>query len=405
MMANNTNVPEIRFEGFSDAWIQRKLGEVTSKVYEKNKDMKYTETFTNSAEHGVISQREFFDKDISNINNLDGYYVVGLDDFIYNPRISNLAPVGPIKRNSLGRVGVMSPLYYVFKFQEGELSFFEKYFDTEHWHKFMKLNGDSGARADRLNIKDSAFVEMPLPFPSLAEQTAIGNFFRTLDQLITENQRKVENLKQLKTAYLQRMFPQAGERVPRVRFDGFSGDWEIRNADEIFLSVSDKNHSELPVLSASQEYGMILRDEIGIDIKFDKTNTATYKRVLPGQFVIHLRSFQGGLAYASIEGITSPAYTVLDFINKDAHLPEFWVDTLRSGVFIKMLESVTYGIRDGRSISFNDFSMLRLSYPTLAEQRVIGDFFSNIDRQIIVQSEKLDILRQLKTAYLQKMFI
>lgn len=182
--------PRLRFPGFTDAWKQRKLGEVAERVSQKNLDRQYVETFTNSAEFGIISQRDFFEKNISSLENLSGYYVVNHDDFVYNPRISNLAPVGPIKRNKLGRVGVMSPLYTIFKFTDMNLDFVEKYFDTTIWHRYMELNGDSGARSDRFAIKDSVFRGLPIPHPSLPEQEAIGSFFSDLDQLITLHQRK-----------------------------------------------------------------------------------------------------------------------------------------------------------------------------------------------------------------------
>lgn len=199
-------VPQIRFAGFSEPWEERKLGEISIKITEKNKRNEYCETLTNSAERGIISQRDFFDKDISNTKNLGGYYIVQPDDFVYNPRISNFAPVGPIKRNLLGRTGVMSPLYYVFRIVNGDPTFIEKYFESVYWHDFMILNGDNGVRSDRFNIKDSIFEEMPIPFPKISEQTAIGNFFRNLDEQITAQQTKLNKLKQLKAAYLHKMF-------------------------------------------------------------------------------------------------------------------------------------------------------------------------------------------------------
>ncbi|QUF84851.1 restriction endonuclease subunit S [Clostridium butyricum] len=203
---NGELVPELRFPEFTDPWEQRKLGEVSEKVTEKNKNNIYSETLTNSAEYGIINQRDFFDKDISNEKNLDGYYIVRPDDFVYNPRISNYAPVGPINRNNLGRSGVMSPLYYVFRTHSVDKIFLEKYFSSNNWHKFMKLNGDSGARADRFAIKDSVFREMPIPSPAIEEQTKIGEFFQGIDNLITLHQRKLDHLKEQKKALLQQMF-------------------------------------------------------------------------------------------------------------------------------------------------------------------------------------------------------
>ena len=187
---NEQKVPEIRFEGFTEAWEQRKLKEIADKVSEKNKNNEFSEPFTNSAEQGIISQKDYFDREIVNNENLDGYYIVRNDDFIYNPRISATAPVGPINRNRLGRNGVMSPLYTVFRTHDIDNLYLEFYFKTTKWHRFMKLNGDSGARFDRFTISSTQFMEMPIPYPTLEEQQKIGKYFDSLDHLITLHQRK-----------------------------------------------------------------------------------------------------------------------------------------------------------------------------------------------------------------------
>ena len=199
-------MPEIRFERFSGAWKIRQLKDISSKVSKKNKGLEYSETFTNSAEFGVVGQRDFFDKDITNKQSIGGYFVVRPNDFVYNPRISSTAPVGHVKCNKLGRTGVMSPLYFVFRLNDGDYGFFEKYFESHCWHDFMILNGDSGARFDRFNIKDSLLVEMPLPFPTIEEQEAIGIFFNNLDTLITAQQEELEKLQNIKKACLSKMF-------------------------------------------------------------------------------------------------------------------------------------------------------------------------------------------------------
>ena len=166
-------------------WEQRKLNEIADRVSEKNKNNEFSEPFTNSAEQGIISQRDYFDREIVNNENLNGYYIVRNDDFIYNPRISVTAPVGPINRNRLGRNGVMSPLYTVFRTHDINNLYLEFYFKTTKWHRFMKLNGDSGARFDRFTISSTQFMEMPIPYPMLDEQIKIGEYFDTLDHLIT----------------------------------------------------------------------------------------------------------------------------------------------------------------------------------------------------------------------------
>lgn len=199
-------VPQIRFEGFTEDWEQRKLNEIADKVSEKNKNNEFSEPFTNSAEQGIISQKDYFDREIVNNENLNGYYIVRNDDFIYNPRISVTAPVGPINRNRLGRNGVMSPLYTVFRTHDIDNLYLEFYFKTTRWHRFMKLNGDSGARFDRFTISSTQFMEMPIPYPTLEEQQKIGEYFESLDHLITLHQRKCDELKEVKKFMLQNMF-------------------------------------------------------------------------------------------------------------------------------------------------------------------------------------------------------
>ncbi|KEJ92230.1 restriction endonuclease subunit S [Synergistes jonesii] len=203
---NGSNVPEIRFSGFTEAWEQRKLRNIADKVTEKNADLAVLETFTNSAEFGIISQRDFFDHDISNAENIGGYYVVKNEDFVYNPRISVTAPVGPINRNKLGRNGVMSPLYTVFRTHDIDTTYLEWFFKSASWHDFMHYNGDSGARSDRFSIKDAVFFEMSIPYPEIAEQRKIGRYLDQLDNLITLHQRELEKLQNLKKACLEKMF-------------------------------------------------------------------------------------------------------------------------------------------------------------------------------------------------------
>ena len=203
---NGSSYPEIRFKGFTDPWEQRKLSEITDKVTEKNAGLQYVETFTNSAEFGIISQRDFFDHDIAKLGSLDGYYIVKTEDFVYNPRISTSAPVGPINRNKLGRTGVMSPLYTVFRPHDIDTTYLEYFFKCGYWHSFMNFNGDSGARSDRFSIRDNVFFQMPIPIPDIDEQRKIGELLTCLDNLITLHQRELEKLQNIKKSMLEKMF-------------------------------------------------------------------------------------------------------------------------------------------------------------------------------------------------------
>lgn len=166
------NKPEIRFNGFEEEWIKTALEDLSSKVIDKNNTRTYETVFTNSAEFGIIDQKDYFDRNIANTDNIQGYYVVMPNDFVYNPRISTSAPVGPINRNKLSYTGVMSPLYYVFRFKEDkiDLSYLDYFFKSSSWHDYMFQNGNSGARSDRFSINDNVFVNLPIQHPKSEEE-------------------------------------------------------------------------------------------------------------------------------------------------------------------------------------------------------------------------------------------
>lgn len=199
--------PRVRFNVFEGNWDCVSLRDISQKVTTKNNNNLYKTTLTNSAEHGIINQLDFFDHEVSNNENIVGYYVVENDDFVYNPRISVTAPVGPINRNKLGYTGVMSPLYYVFKVHDVNKDYLSYYFQTRLWHKFMLDNGNSGARFDRLSITDDVFTLMPILIPdSKEEQQAIANFFSSIDEQITLETKRLEMFKRIKVACLDKMF-------------------------------------------------------------------------------------------------------------------------------------------------------------------------------------------------------
>lgn len=199
-------VPEVRFKGFEGEWNFSILKDFSKKITEKNRNRLYKETFTNSAELGVVSQRTYFDHDISNNENINGYYVIHPDDFVYNPRISVTAPVGPINRNLLNKTGIMSLLYCIFSVNNINKTYLEYFFKTNLWHKYIYINGNAGARFDRLSITDENFFNMPILTPSTEEQQKIASYFCNLDKQISLQTQRLEKLKQIKAACLDKMF-------------------------------------------------------------------------------------------------------------------------------------------------------------------------------------------------------
>ena len=408
MMTNkHKKVPELRFKGFTDDWEQRKLGEVSDKVKEKNKSGKIKETLTNSAEYGIISQRDFFDKEISNSKSLDSYYLVKNNDFVYNPRISNFAPVGPIKRNKLGRTVVMSPLYYVFRTKNIDKNFLEKYFETSYWNRFMKLNGDSGARADRFAIKDSVFTEMPIPYPLLAEQEKIGQFFIVLNNTIALHQRKLDLLKEQKKGFLQKMFPKNGEIVPELRFEGFAEAWEQRKFGDVWAKSSERNtnleYSPDKVISVAQmklnpserdstdEYMKTYNILHKGDIAFEGNKS---KHFAFGRFV--LNDIQ--------DGIVSHVFNVYrPKVEMDIDFMKIYINN--ENVMRHILVRSTTKTLMMTTLNTKDIVKQHLHIPMIQEQKKIGKLFSNLDHLITLHQRKLDLLKEQKKGFLQKMFV
>lgn len=203
---NGEKVPALRFKEFTEEWGEVALGSIADRVTTKNSSKAYTETFTNSAEHGIMSQSDFFDHAIANQENITGYYVVQENDFVYNPRISKLAPVGPINRNKLGRTGVVSPLYTVFRPKNVSVEYLEVFFIQNSWNKFMNFNGNSGARLDRFSISDAIFWQMPIQYPQIEEQQKTAKLITTLSNLLSLREKQLTLLKHTKQALLEQMF-------------------------------------------------------------------------------------------------------------------------------------------------------------------------------------------------------
>lgn len=195
-----------RLPGFNGEWDIKPLKKIVEKQKSKNNDFKYQLVLSNSAQHGIISQEQEFDKEIANEERIDGYYIVIPEAFVYNPRISVTAPCGPINMNETGETGIISPLYTVFTISSSEISqnFLKYYFKSSCWHKYVKGVANYGARHDRISISDGDFFEMPIFLPvDKEEQTAIANVLSTADREIDLLRQSIEAEKQKKKPLMQ----------------------------------------------------------------------------------------------------------------------------------------------------------------------------------------------------------
>ena len=194
-----------------------------------------------------------------------------------------------------------------------------------------------------------------------------------------------------------------GAKVSLVPFFVIFYAWELRKFDKIFFEYSEKNHEELPPLTIIQGKGTILRDESDRNLIYDKSGLKNYKLVNKNDFILHLRSFEGGLEMANSCGIVSPAYHIFHGEKIDSR---FYYPFFRSKYFIAvLLKPNVYGIRDGKSIDVEGMKSITIPYPSLEEQTRIGQYFEQLDHLITLHQRKLETLKKLKKAMLQKMFI
>ena len=420
MSKEKRRVPKLRFPGFTEDWEQRKLSDISTKVTTKNVDVHYTETLTNSAEQGIISQVDFFDKEISNKDNINGYYIVENHDFIYNPRISTLAPVGPINRNKLNRTGIMSPLYTVFRASKVDLGFLEWYFQSNHWHRYMKLNGDSGARADRIAIKDSTFFDMPIKTPvNIKEQVLIGETLEKFNQYITLHQRKLDNLKLKKKALLQKLFPKNGERYPELRFPGFTDAWEQRklgdfytfknglNKEKVYFGYGDSIVNFTDVFHNRQIYSSTLKGKVFVN----KKELENFKVKEGDLFFTRTSETIDEIGFPAVvmepmERVVFSGFVLRGRAEKNDPLVNifksyiFFTDNFRSEMK-KKSSMTTRALTSGTALKEMYFS-----YPKdLEEQTKIGEILLRLDNVITLHQRKLDHLQLQKKALLQQMFV
>ena len=276
--------PKLRFPGFDEPWNESKLSACFAKNIKKNTDGRISNVICNSAKMGLIPQRDYFDKDIANSDNTSGYYIIEHNDFVYNPRKSSDAPYGPISRYAYPDAGIVSPLYLCFRAKgDVDTNFFEWYFRSSAWHRYIYMTGDSGARHDRVSIKDDDFFSMPIRFPSSIEQKKIASFLNAIERRISSQQLLVDNLKKYKRGVMQHIFRRITTQSGKA--------WTCVRLGDIFKKVSRRNTDGLVknVITNSAEYGLIpQRDFFDKDIAVDG-NTANYYVIEKGDFVYNPR--------------------------------------------------------------------------------------------------------------------
>ena len=387
-------VPEIRFRGFDGEWEEKKLNYFVEKIAEKNTDYRVKNVISNSAKNGLISQLDFFDKDIANKGNIDKYYIIKKDDFVYNPRKSIEAPYGPINRYKYDEEGVVSPLYYCFRVnQRIDKNYLQYYFKSDKWHRFIYRNGDQGARHDRVSIKDSEFINMNIRYPSINEQKRIGNFLIKVDKLIEKQDEKVKNYELYKKGMMQKIFSQ------EIRFRGDRGEeypeWEERKLKEIFKitaggDISKENVSSYLVDKFIYPIYSNSLNENGLYGYSDVYKVEGETLTVTGRGTI-------GVAKARYEKYF-PIVRLLVLRPKEKCNVKFFEETIN----ITKIYVESTGVPQ---LTAPQLSKIKVNVPCLEEQNKIANFLYKVDSLIEKEEEKLENFKSWKRGLLQGMFV
>ena len=393
--------PKLRFPGFDEPWQSTLLSSVFAKNTKKNTDGQITNVICNSAKQGLIPQREYFDKDIANSDNTSGYYIIEENDFVYNPRKSSDAPYGPISSYKYPDAGIVSPLYLCFRAKEKiNPSFFEWYFRSSAWHRYVYMSGDSGARHDRVSIKDDVFFAMPISIPSAREQEHIASFLDMIDQRIDKQRALVDNLKKYKRGLLFDILSEK-KKVTSKR-------WSTYRIGDFLVSKSIKQlpSLEAPLMAFTATGGVCEKGE-----RYDRgflvkdANTKLYKRTDYGDFIYSSNNLDVGSIGLNLYGsaVISDVYEIFSIENADHW---FISEAIQQKNIMRDILKYRQGCLYGQyRIYADDFLSVKIKLPPLDEQKEIGKLFSRIETKIQHEQNVLAELERLNTSLLQQLFI
>lgn len=366
-------------------WKVVRLGEIAEKSILKNRNNSIKLVLSNSAINGLVAQNEYFDKDIANKENIQDYYIVHLGDFVYNPRISQNAPTGPINRNMFSK-GIVSPLYTVFSVQDETLAKFLAYFfQTIVWQNQVKSVANYGARHDRINITDNTFFSLKILLPPLDEQEKIAEILSTWDEAINLTINLIENKKQFKKALMQNLL------TAKIRFPEFKDEWKFIKLSDLLdyeqptqYLVSNENYDDsfdIPVLTAGKTFILgytnetknIFSDNLPVII-FDDFTTAT-------QFVNF--PFK----------VKSSAIKILKQKDKLVNIK----------LIYEIMQMINFVADDHKRYWISEFQDIDIKLPNLNEQQKIAEVLTACDDEINLLNLKLENLKKQKQGLMQKL--
>ena len=404
------NKPAIRFKEFTDAWEQRKLGEVVKEVT-RNDPTSEVPIMMITANNGFIEQSERYAFDNAG-ESLKKYILLQKGELAYNHGASKLRPFGSCFALTTAESARIPFVYHCFSAENQNAEFLSIELNGSEVESQLRKIVSSGARMDGLlNISFDEYSTVTVLLPDIKEQEHIADFFRNLDHLITLHQRKYDKLQVLKKAMLEKMFPKNGSSVPEIRFKGFTDAWEQRKLGEVVKEVTRNDPtSEVPIMMITANNGFIEQSE---RYAFDNAGESLKKYILlqKGELAYNhgaskLRPFGSCFALTTAESARIPfVYHCFSAENQNAEFLS--IELNGSEVESQLRKIVSSGARmDGLlNISFDEYSTVTVLLPDIKEQEHIADFFRNLDHLITLHQRELEKLQNIKKSMLEKMFV
>ena len=399
--------PTIRFKGFDNDWEQRKLVNYVVDYIEKTTVQNQYPVLTSSQQRGILLQEEYFASRQVTTNDNVGYFVLPRGYFTFRSRSDN--DVFVFNRNDIIDKGIISYFYPVFTLKNADSDFFLNRINNGIQRQISIQAEGTGQHV--LSLKK--FKNIVTMFPLEAEQQKIGSFFKQLDNTITLHQQQLENLKKAKKGYLQKMFPKNNEKVPEIRFEGFTDDWEQRKLGEVATRVTRKNkklESTLP-LTISAQFGLVDQNTF-FNKQIASKDVSGYYLLKKGEFAYN-KSYSNGYPWGAVKrldkydmGVLSTLYICFRPVDINSDFLASYYDTDRW--YKEVSKHAAEGVRNHGllNIAASDFFETELMIPkNNNEQEKIADFFKSLDTTITLHQRKLDYLKEMKKGLLQKMFV
>ena len=395
----SNKVPQIRFTGYSDPWVQRKFGELYKKVTEKN-DLSF-------GKDKIISVANMYfktDESRSDDAYMRTYNIFRVGDIAFEGHSSKQFAYGRFVENTIGD-GIVSHIFDVFRpISNYDLQYWKYAIINEQiMGRILMTSTTQSTMMNNLVSKD--FLKRQLAVPTYEEQAKIGAFLESLDKLIAANQRKLDLLKEQKKGYLQKMFPKNGAKVPELRFAGFADAWEERKLGDYVIIRSGWSPSNFDINNNANNL-FIKVDDLNYSTRVQKESQvkvnilSKYKKMKKSSTIFPKRGAAIMTNKVRMLGEDSYMDTNMMALEPKGIDPEYLYTFINKTGLYKIADTSTIP-----QINNKHIEPYLLLIPSLEEQQKIGSFFKQLDNTIALHQRKLDFLKEQKKGFLQKMFV